>query len=490
MTKKQGKTTLNNNKGHQKHPNKKYVLGISIAGVLVLALAFFLAVVFGFINLLPGNMEVSFDGGTIMGNVTINGVTVSNLTPEQAKLALTEQTQAEMADVKIKLKFAEREEEVPLSTFGVAPNLDDTIAKAMLRTRSGGMGKRLQAMKDQTPQAYTLAVSYDNTTLEEKIREGIAKLDLGAVEPHVEVNPAVTGMFEYVDGEPGITVDVDAFTAQMAEAIRKGTLGDSIEVPGTIVQPQYTVAQIKANTVKVSSATTSYASSASAPRVYNIKKMCGILSGSVILPGETYSVNDTAGPRTVDNGWQKAKGIENGVYTDQAGGGICQVSSTLYNALLKADVNIVARRPHSIPAKYVKHGLDAMITTGGSDLKFSNPTEWPMFLLLYVNETDKTLTAEVYGTPLANGMTIRLESVDIKVTPFDPTPVIVTDEDLVRDGRDGYVAEAWKVYCDASGKEIKRVKANTSTYASSRPHVLQSSLPSASPIISPTPPVQ
>ena len=208
--------------------------------------------------------------------------------------------------------------------------------------------------------------------------------------------------------------------------------------------------------------------------MFNIKKMCGLLSGSTIKPGETYSVNDTAGPRTVENGWQKAKGIENGVYTDQAGGGICQVSTTLYNALLKADVEIVSRRPHSIPASYVKHALDAMITTGGSDLKFKNTTDWPMFLLLYVDEEKKTVTAEVYGTPLADGMTIKLESVDVEITPFDPTPVVVTD--LVRKGRNRIVAEAWKVYYDKDGKEIKRVKANTSTYAASRPHVLQSSI--------------
>ena len=80
-----------------------------------------------------------------------------------------------------------------------------------------------------------------------------------------------------------------------------------------------------------------------------------------------------------------------------------------------------------------------------------------MFLLLYVDEEKKTVTAEVYGTPLADGMTIKLESVDVEITPFDPTPVVVTDPDLVRKGRNRIVAEAWKVYYDKDGKEIDAV---------------------------------
>ena len=86
------------------------------------------------------------------------------------------------------------------------------------------------------------------------------------------------------------------------------------------------------------------------------------------------------------------------------------------------------------------------------------------------------MTAEVYGTPLPDGMSIKLESVTVEITPYEDDPVIVTDPDLVRRGRNRIVAEAWKVYYDKDGKEIKRVKANTSTYAASRPHVLQSSI--------------
>lgn len=447
-----------------------------VLGLLAIALVLGIGLATGLIGNDRSKYEVIIDGGTITGNITINGINVANLTPEQAKLALSQTAQDQEGEFLITLAFAGREEKVKASLFGVSPNVDETIRRAMLLTRTGGIGDREEAMGNAEPMAFNLEITYDDATLEDSIRNAIPQLNLVPVEPHVEVNMAVEGSFDFVEGKPGIQVNEDEFVKEIAEMVRSGNFTGTIEVPGEITQPTYTIDEIKQHTVKIASASTSYSKSSAASRVFNIKKMCGLLSGSTVKPGETFSANETAGPRTVENGWQKAKGIENGVYTDQAGGGICQVTTTLYNALLKADMEIVSRRPHSIPASYVKYALDAMVTTGGSDLKFKNTTDWPVFLLLYVNEKTQTVTAEVYGTPLPDGMSIKLESVTVEITPYEDDPVIVTDPDLVRRGRNRIVAEAWKVYYDKDGKEIKRVKANTSTYAASRPHVLQSSI--------------
>jgi vancomycin resistance protein YoaR len=269
-----------------------------------------------------------------------------------------------------------------------------------------------------------------------------------------------------------------------------------VDMPGTPILPTYNTEEIKANTVLVASASTTFTDASSSGRAKNIKKMCEMLSGSVVMPGEEFSVNDTAGARSLANGWFLAKGIENGVYTDQPGGGICQVSSTMYNSLLKADLEITSRRPHSIPSSYIKRALDAAISTGGPDLKFKNNTEWPVYLILRVDEsagtskgTNKKVIIEVYGRPLPDGMSIKLESKDITVTPFDPLDVVyVTDPDLVRNGRNRYVTEAWKVYLDRDGKEIKRVRANTSTYGSSKPYMLEPVSPTPDPNATPTAP--
>ncbi|HBU13224.1 MAG TPA: vanomycin resistance protein VanB, partial [Clostridiales bacterium] len=99
----------------------------------------------------------------------------------------------------------------------------------------------------------------------------------------------------------------------------------------------------------------------------NIWKMSDIINGVKVEPGETWSINEEAGPRTYNLGWQGAPGISDGEYKEEAGGGICQVSSTLYNAVLRAELEIVERKHHSWPLDYIDGGLDATISTGAPD---------------------------------------------------------------------------------------------------------------------------
>ena len=108
------------------------------------------------------------------------------------------------------------------------------------------------------------------------------------IEPHVEINTAISGSFEFVEGQPGITVNEEEFVKLVAEAVRSENFTGTIEVPGEILQPTYTMDQIKANTVKISSATTSFANSSSDSRVFNIKKMCGLLSEAPSSQGNVF----------------------------------------------------------------------------------------------------------------------------------------------------------------------------------------------------------
>ena len=130
-----------------------------------------------------------------------------------------------------------------------------------------------------------------------------------------------------------------------------------------------------------------------------------------------------------------------------------------------------------------------MISTGGPDLKFVNTSDWPVYLRIYVTDqggSNRSVTAEIWGKPLEDGMTIELEAVTTETIEFDPTPVYVTNEELVRPGRNGYKAEVYKVYRDKNGKEIKRVLAHRRTYAKSSPRELDPKLlPSPTPSATP-----
>ncbi|MBQ9989290.1 MAG: VanW family protein [Clostridia bacterium] len=464
---------------NNKKKNLRLILSISIAfAVCVIGACVALVVT----SAVPSqkDMTVVFDNGLILSGTTINGVEVSGMTPAKARVAIEEEVQKKAEEIAVKLAFSDRTEKLEAKSIGVYPNADATIAEAMKQGRRGNITQRKNEMGNPAVTALTLGYTYDENTLEDAIRASADTLDTKALEPSVVVDE-LSGV-RVVEGKAGIVLDKEEYVKAVKEAVENGTFGP-VTLPGEPLNPTYSTEDIKANTVLITSSKTIYTDSPTSGRAKNIKLMCEKLSGSVVMPGETFSVNDTAGPRNAANGWFLANGIENGVYTKQYGGGICQVSTTLYNSLLKADLQITARRPHTIPSGYCKRALDAAISTGGPDLAFTNNTDWPIYLILYTVEPEgsrqKEVYADIYGRPVENGMTIELLSVDVSITPFDPLDVVyVTDEELVRNGRNRYVSEAWKVYKDATGKEVKRVKANTSTYAGSKPYVLEPVSPS------------
>ena len=219
------------------------------------------------------------------------------------------------------------------------------------------------------------------------------------------------------------------------------------------------LAFIRENTKRISTYTTRFRTSGSDEviqnRVFNIRKASSLINCCVVDPGEEWSFNGWVGPRTVETGWKEANGISGGKeYTLQAGGGICQVSTTLYNALLRANIRITERRAHSIPSDYVPKGLDATVDTRGLDLKFINDTGAPLYIFSYITpdaESNRRLnvTVSLYGKPLPDGVTYEARSEiaetipreDTKYTDDPSIPVGYQVEKVPR--RDGIVAKAY-----------------------------------------------
>ncbi|MGF7186937.1 vancomycin resistance protein YoaR [Desulfitispora alkaliphila] len=118
----------------------------------------------------------------------------------------------------------------------------------------------------------------------------------------------------------------------------------------------------------------------SANRMQNVIIAAKAISNTLVLPGEVFSFNETTGPRTVENGYKQAPVIIGGGFGMDAGGGVCQVSSTMYNAVLKSNLEIVERHPHSKPVRYVPKNRDAAVSWGSLDFKFKNSTDYPIIV--------------------------------------------------------------------------------------------------------------
>ncbi len=152
-----------------------------------------------------------------------------------------------------------------------------------------------------------------------------------------------------------------------------------------------------------------------ANRMYNVQKAADLINGLVIKPGETISLNDILGPRKVATGWKEAAGIEGNAYVAEPGGGVCAVSSAIYNAAIRAELDIVEVKQHSIPADYIDPGLDASISTGSPDLKIKN--SYGSDVTIETVLEDMLLTVNIYGPPLGYTVDFRSEKAGTGETP-------------------------------------------------------------------------
>jgi vancomycin resistance protein YoaR len=190
-----------------------------------------------------------------------------------------------------------------------------------------------------------------------------------------------------------------------------------------------------------------------ADRAENLNLAAEAINGYVIQPGETFSFNDTVGETSAENGYKQAPVLySSGVGTGD-GGGVCQVSTAVYIAAVKAGLEIVERWPHSVPSDYAPIGLDATIVYGEHDLKITNNTEYPV--TIYAKAVGQTVTVSFLGKPRTDGITIDATS-----------RVVDRYEETAADGttQQYYVSEAFRVYYQ-DGVRQKRDLLSSDIYA-------------------------
>lgn len=239
--------------------------------------------------------------------------------------------------------------------------------------------------------------------------------------------------FIYTEEVDGLVVDTDAIYDAVVSQVESDTY-ETIVAPVQVTPATVKLETIKAQTQMIASWTSSYggASHYGYNRNYNVAMLSSLLNGGEIKPGDTFSVNTTAGPRNATTaktyGWREAAGIENGGYSPQYGGGVCQLGSTTFNAAIRSGLTVTEHWHHTIPSDYVPIGLDATLDSGGKDLKLKNDTQMTYYLVSYINPTDRNVTVEFYGVPLtdANGQPILLTYTSKKLGRYGtPTSKVV-----------------------------------------------------------------
>jgi len=228
-------------------------------------------------------------------------------------------------------------------------------------------------------------------------------------------------------------------------------------------------------------------------RSTNLEVAARNINETILLPGEIFSYNKEVGQRTYANGFKDAHIFAGGKVVDGLGGGICQVSSTLYNAILKVDgIEIVERKNHMLYPEYVEPSLDATVVWGSIDFRFKNNRETPIKIIATVKNGVTTTT--VYGKKAENEPIIELESVIEKTVPYT---TVTEYDDTLEEGKtivtqnpvNGYSSKAYKIVKDEKGKEISRTLISSDTYKQTSKIVTVGTKKVEKPIVPETPTV-
>lgn len=413
-----------------------------------------------------GKAEAKEGKNVIPAGVFADEVELSGLTKEEAEKAIADYVESR-AEEKLTLQIVEDALEITRGELGVSWNNPEIVEEALSLGKSGNLVSRYKELKDLTVdnKVYGLTYTSDEQLISEVVSGKCTKYNRDAV----DLGLKKTGSgFEVIDGSQGIVVDEEAATEEIgrfvAEEFSEGNT--QITIPTKITEPKGSREELAKVKDVLGSFTTAFKTS-TPDRCTNLATGAKHINGTVVYPGETFSVYEAASPFTIKNGYAVGGAYLNGKVVDSIGGGICQVSTTLYNAVLLSELEVVQRQPHSMLVTYVQESADAAIAGTYKDFKFKNSTDAPIYIEGYTTK-DKTITFKIYGqeTRPSNRKVTYTNKV-LSRTPAATQLVADGGQGIgfrrVESGHNGCVAELYKnVYID--GKLQSTEKVNKSSY--------------------------
>jgi len=413
-----------------------------------------------------------------MANTTINGIEVGDMTKEEAAKALEEKFESDTQDLVLNLKVKDKtfdinlKDNVSIDALGIAQNVSDDVegnffmrgyhylssndyiapvtvkdeeklAEEIKKSKITDYDTRVVTTYDisESDKQITFQKGTSGEKVEEKdVIENI-KTSLKAyqfkdiIECSVVNNPLdeneMANMhkelnkdgknatlklegknsYEILDSQVGVKYDLE--TAQ--KAYDKADEGTSFSINVEIQQPKISKEDLEKNLFKdVLGSYSTYVSGSYVRR--NNVRLAGIKCNKIMLSGDVFSYNGTVGKRTKANGFGEAGAYVNGETVDVVGGGVCQASSTLYNAVLLSNLEIVERRNHSYVSSYVPLGRDATVSWGGPDFKFKNDSDYPIKIVM--SYSGNRLKCKIYGTNVDN-TTVKIKSVTLSQGSYE-----------------------------------------------------------------------
>lgn len=431
----------------------------------------------------PSILPVS-DETLIEQNVSVNGISLRGKTVGSARQLLMQGLSELMHSLNVKVIVDQYS--MVLTDEKIGMDYDEDALEEVLVSAANATGQT----------ELSIPLTHDETLLRTSLAELNDQLPNHATNAKAEVlwkqnkikssgEIYVQPYWSYTEGTNGMAVDSADVLRQVEEALASGNFSTEIRPEVTISEPAITVEMLKKQTTLLGECVTTYYFTGTSStnediklnrenRDINISKAVDLMKVIQLAPGKQFSYNKKTGSRTEKNGWALANAIYQGSHRPEPGGGVCQLSTTMYNALLLANIRIDSRRAHSMPVDYVDKGWDATVDDSHIDFKFTNNTKGTLYIFCYITKNanssrKKDIHVEVYGMAFPDGTTYKKRSELVEELPIpeetikDKTMFVGDNPVVEREGSKGWIVNTF-IDQYVNGKLVKTVYSTTTTY--------------------------
>lgn len=414
------------------------------------------------------------DKDKICKGVSIGEVDVSGMSESEALEKVNEYVDKIMKN-HVTIEVSDNQLDTSFGALGVSCDSESIVKKAFQLGKRGNLWKRLKELEKikLSGKKYELPFSLDEDMLQEFVETQCTQFDVKSKNSKLKLK---NGKFVATKERVGHEVQIEETIEKIKEVLDHNLRDEPITIEAVVddTEPKYTREMVSKCQDLIGKYTTSFATSTAA-RASNVKTAANYINGTILYPGKTFSTIKVIKDRTEENGYQTAPEYSSGKVVDGIGGGVCQVSTTLYNAVINAELEIVERSPHSMVVSYVDVSRDAAISGDYKDFKFKNNTDAPIYIA--ASAEGGMLSFRIYGEETREeNRTIEFQSETLEtIQPGDPVETVDASKpasyrEVTQSAHVGYKAKLWKiVYVD--GVQTEKVQINTSTYSAEPEYV-------------------
>ncbi len=390
----------------------------------------------------------------LVKEVTVDGITITGMSREEA-----------------------RQEILKKYTWGMKVRYQDQVYE-VANLLEGKLNSLLEEIyKGEPDERYLLDTSGMEEAVLAQVEEMKKLWNKSAKNGSISSYDAASDTFVFEGEVMGVAIDEEKLAADIEKALTSKDFMAEITATASEVQPEIPIAVAKEKYKTIGKYTTNTTSNSK--RNTNIRLASEALNGTIVYPGQEMSFNEVVGQRTAQKGYQGAAAYSGGEVVEEIGGGVCQVSTTLYNAVVRAGLKVSVRRSHTFAPSYVTPGMDATVSWGGPEFKFINTSDSAIGIrAAYSNQT---VTVSIYGIPvLEEGVTHELESK--KIEDLDPPAPTYEEDQTILPGTEvvksnGSQGSRWetRLIVKKNGEVISNEVEHTVTYKGHNPVIRRNS---------------